>query len=338
MESKYVKNWFYIVGLSLKTPVTMTWNNCLASWSHVAYSVLCALVIAMTVSEFNLDHQLDDDLLRTLIIRLIQVSAIIILVNIATNRKQEALFWDLCNQFSKANKIFIISKSSFINWSGIMLLAMFAFLFVPSTRVLYGILCKTDSENIPISSRVLLHMIVIHATGIKLIYFLNKLEQNLKHLRLLLSYQIMPIEGLKKMKNLYKMCWQMNGLIEDIFGLPLVLIFGIVMTGTIYNTYLLFVSFDLRNSKMSAVLGMFAAVVEICIITKCCHNCYSNYRLIKGLAFLFGGRSQSSSFAMQLMHQKILISPRNIFNVDHMVLVAVSSPSFLIDLMLKTFS
>lgn len=323
MESKLIKNIFYFVGLSLKRPSKGFFDHCLALWSHVAYALLILFVIVMTLQELNLDHQIDDDLLRTVTVWVVQITAVIFLVNVAMHRRREVKFWDLHFQFAKVNRVFVVSKFS-VNWSAFRFRVMFVMMIVPTFRIFLSSLWKIENRNISIASRLMLHLIIIHGTSLKLIHFLNILEAHLMQLKNLLCHQIVPPEGFTCLKKLYAICWKMNKSIEEQFSLQVLLISAIVVVGTIYNSFMLFVSFNKQEMKMNAVLGMSAAVIELCLLAESSDKCHQNYRLIQGFAQRFDKKFEPNSLELQLLHQKIVFSPKKIYSVGHSFLVEVS--------------
>lgn len=324
MTSDGLKTFFYFLGFSLKTPVTMSIKSWSSIWSHVSFIFLTITLLMTTFLQLNIKFEFSYNVLRMFTIWLTNFLTFVCLASIAMGRKKEALFWTSFEIFSKTNGIFVVLSKSLVFWSNVKLTIFIASMFFPTIKVAFMFLRKSEEKTLPFLALSLLHIVTIRAVTIKLIYFTGKLELCLDHLRSLLSYQIVPIGGVRSLKKSWKICWKMSKLIEDVVGLPTVLMSGLAIVGTILNTYTAVISFYNKKLEIGVIFSMIAVAIEICVTSKSCHNCFNCYRTIKGQLHRLHSGYKTESFALQLMHQKISFSPMQMFSIDHMFVVLVS--------------
>lgn len=325
MTPRTLKNFFFFMGFSLKTPVSLTMKSWFAVWSHIAFFLLSTSTVARTMQQLNLEFKYSFDALRAFTMLLIYTLTFISLTSIAGSRKKEALFWKCFELFWKTSKIFVVSRKPFIDWNATKLSICFLTIFLPMFRVFFLDSQRSDEKVFPFMSLILIHVMIIRASLLKIIYLSGKLEMCIKHLELLLIYRTIPIQGSSHFKKLWKTCWQMNRLIEDIGGLPLLLLVGLVIAGSINNCYTAFLGLSKGKLETGGILSVVVMGIEICITSKSCHNCFKYYRSIKGLVHKMYGEIKTESFALQLMHQTILFAPKQMFEIDHMFVVSVSA-------------
>lgn len=320
MPSSGLRNFFYAMGFSLKMPLSMSIN--IAAWSHVAFIFLSIALMTTAIFQLNVQFEYHYNVLAIFTIWLIRFLTFVCLTSIAIGRKKEALFWDSFETISRTNNI--QPDKSTINWCRIKLSIFVASLFFPMIRVVLMFLRRSEGKTLPFMALTLLHIMTMRVVTIKLIYFSGKLEVCLEHVRSLLNYQIVPIGGSKTFKKLWKLCWQMNRLIESVVGMPIALLSGLVIPGTILNTYTAVISFYNKKLEIGAIMSVIGVGVEICIVSKTCHNCFSCYRSVKGLILRMHKEVKIEAFVLQLMHQKISFAPLKMFTIDHMFVVSVS--------------
>lgn len=325
MATNKLKILFFFFGFSLKIPVDLTIKSWFAIWSHIAFLILSVSLIAKTLQQLNTEFDYSFNVLMIFTIGWIYSLSIIDLTCIAAGRKQEALFWECLKKFSKFNNIYIGFDQRTINWKVIKMLICFTTLFLPMFRYLFLDNQKPGNSDLQFVSLILFHTMIIRGFLLKFIYFSGKLELCLKHLELLLSFQILPIQGSRQYKKLWRSCWQMNRLMEDLAGLPIALLYGLGIFGAINNTYTALLGISNEKFEKGAVLSVFVAGLEIAIMSKSCHNCYKYYLSIKGLVHKMHDQFEVESFAMQLIHQKISFAPMQIFRIDHAFVASVSN-------------
>lgn len=269
--------------------------------------------------------------MRTFTFCLIHIVAFISLTSIIVARKKEALFWNWFEQFCETSQTSILTTKPCLNWYVFKLSMYIASMFLPTIRVAFMFLQKSEDKFLSFMALTLLHIMLIRVVVMKLIYFTGKLELCLDHLRLLLSYQIVPIGGDRCLQILWRLCWRMSKLIKAMVGLPMALLCVLFVSGTILNTYTVVIYFNNKKLEIYAILAVIGITIEIFVVSKSCHNCFNCYRCIKGLVHkLQSGFSEftTESLTLQLMHQNISFSPMQMFTIDHIFVVSVSTRFF----------
>lgn len=277
----------------------------------------------MTLLQLNIKFHYNYNVLRLFTIFLVNVLTFICLASIAFGRKKEVVFWRCYDELLKINENLLANAKPRINCNNMKIALLVALTVFPTIRVTLLVLRKSKERILPFMALSLIHMITIRVVAIKFMYFLGKLELCLEHLQSLLAYQIVPIGGSKSLKKSWKLSWQMSRLIEDLVGMPLVLLSGLIISGTVLNTYTALISFYNKEFEIGAVFSVIAVSLEVSIISKSCHNCYRSYRSVKGLIHQMYGAMDVESFSLQLKHQKILLAPMKMFTVDHVYLASV---------------
>ena len=161
---------------------------------------------------------------------------------------------------------------------------------------------------------------------LKFVYYVEVLAFRLKSIEKRMQKKIFSIKECREFKKDFDTCWRMCKLIEDIFGLSMMLTWGNTLNGALVSTYLSYL--DLSNGFQNSFnfISSIWISVDILIVIVACENCLSAFNAIKK-SLLNKSRSLCKSFEgflLKICHQRIQIAPKNIFELNRIVLVSVS--------------
>ena len=315
---------FQVTGMSIKdlNCANAIKKNCvsilsmmisLISMSYIAYFFIDQLIINIEARK------------KTLINFSFLYVTIVAFVNLVTtikNRKLEARFWKTI----KTNGAKITEDSEKANRRIVMLLAPFWLLSVIKLVAIFGGKYVLGL-NLPLPViRVTVSVFFYRLLLLKFVYYVEVLAFRLKSIEKRMQKKIFSIKECREFKKDFDTCWRMCKLIEDIFGLSMMLTWGNTLNGALVSTYLSYL--DLSNGFQNSFnfISSIWISVDILIVIVACENCLSAFNAIK-ISILNKSRISCESFEgflLKICHQRIKMAPKNIFELNRIVLVSVS--------------
>jgi 7tm Chemosensory receptor len=326
--SKALESWmkcFYVTGTSVKVffdKRSPLWLLTTASILLVASSIIASLVLC-DYDNFNATRRF----IITLIICATCFGGFLIILVTIAKAKVERNFWKtvaeledifetnlgedfLCGNFNKAFGLKVILLSLFLLYEIPALC-----LVKKNTKI---VLVRYVLSNFVL--KIYLKMFLIKYT-----FFVDVLRLCLRNIELKLKKkQFLRLSDLKILKKAYGLCFELNVMIEEIFGLGVAYLIALLFAGSVFYGHLI-----CHKKKMDfrPTLPLLINILEIFVTVTTCQKCADTSKSITSLALRINSQKLHkivADFAIQTMNHKIKFEPKTFFVISHKLVVIVS--------------
>lgn len=321
---KAFKNFYFFVGLSWKK-FSVNGNvqkNLLAVWSSVMNAVLIILVFISAYSQLGFMHVCWEATIRMFVRAFTAFMSCLILLWSPLKRNQEEAFWEILKSFGKVEpnqlKIFIRITAFKATMMIMSLVILFSLLFVAFLLNSHDIYAK-------LGIYMFVNIAVCKLFRFKFIFFLDVFNFYLTQIKSCCGRDVIQ----KDLKRSIDICWKLIGILEDIFGIPILLNWVALFNVTILNFFYIYIAIDKGFLSFSPVLSSSISVLEIIFIANACQNCMTNVSIIKSK--LFGKYSKLfrvEALILKLHHQNMIFNTNHMIGVDRKFIISVSAYSY----------
>lgn len=319
-------NIFYFLGLSVKSfdrRLKMC-GNLLAIWS---FSMVLVVVIAVAlVICFAKPVPRDGEVKIFLVVTfyLANLNICVLVLSSILFRKAEKTVWELLELleiiFVFEFKIDLHKKQFARRCWGKIFLEYLIF-------IAFSVATLKPVDNVRASMIYLMVTTIIRTFGIKFVFYVDALNFCLFHIEAKLRKGVNSIDELMRLKRAFTLCWRMSRSINDMFGWGLLTTSPMVVIGALYSVHRL--STEIFNNRLNIdpMFVIASIYIQTCLMANSSQRCSRYSSAIALLVFRQSSRENHKiveSFALQLMHQKIIFTCKDVYRMNHRFMISVS--------------
>lgn len=332
-DLKFCYKFFLLFGLSFKSyDMTKSFReNLLSVFSITSICIHLLIVAYISVVTKTQSSSSQTKLLLYILFFSICFFVVLTIFESIMSRNHEKLFWNYVFRvetiFKYELKVQLIYKS-FKDVTKIKLyLTVVAFIFCQGLSLATSIY----SRNFRLTRSLIatfMPLFVLRVFVMKVVYFTDVLHFFLKNIELKLRSENATKKEVVSLKKVFTLCWKMCQAMDDVFGWSLLLATLITILGTLFSGYNLCIDIQNRSLNTGPLYSLISIVYGLAFVSTACHNCVKCSTSIMTIILKTRKTKENfklfESFLLQLTHQKIHMSPKMFFKLDHEHITNVS--------------
>lgn len=313
-------NFYFVVGLSWKNYASdnKLKENLLSAWSWLINIVLLLLVVIFSYSQFTFKHKTWEDTIKLCMRIFFIITACLVVLWSPLKRNKEEEFWALLEKLKPMDRNKI---TTFVRTTAFKLAVMMASLIAQFLTIFFAFLLNSRSSYANSNIRIFTNIAVCRIFRLKFIFFMDVFNFYLEQLKLKYGQQVTQ----KDLSRSIKICWRLIGTLENIFGLPILLNWITLFNVAILNAFNIYVAIDRRFLSFSPLYNSLLCVFEVFFTADAYQKCVNS---VVGLRAKLFAKSFDCGYVeaniLQLHHQKMKFSTKNMIDADREIIISVS--------------
>lgn len=169
---------------------------------------------------------------------------------------------------------------------------------------------------------------IIRSFLIKFVFYVDILNFCLRNIETKLKKGENSVNELMRLKRAFSLCWRMGNAINDLFGWGLLTTSPLIVCGALYSVHSLCINLVSNNRfNINPTFVVTSISIQVFLLAMSSHKSTRFSTVIASLVLRQSSKEKHriiESFALQLIHQKIIVTGKTVFQVNNGAMISVS--------------